>query len=281
MVYFPPAKLNLGLHILNKRADGFHDLESVFLPLRWTDMLEVTLNDDVPAGEARFEWSGLEIPGNASDNLVTRAHRLLADKYDLPGLSIHLHKILPMGAGLGGGSADGTYALRAINDVCELGLSPQELAHDAGLLGSDCPFFVQDGAALVQGRGERVTPIDLSSALDGCHVVVANPGIHIGTAEAFAHVKPQARDTDWQGLAGTPLNQWHLHLRNDFEAGIREQHSAVNELLTWMAEAGADHVQMTGTGSTVFGLFKDQASAKRAETTCKEARQGLVWKGQC
>lgn len=281
MVYFPPAKLNLGLHILDKRADGFHDLESVFLPLRWTDMLEVTLNDDVPAGEARFEWSGLEIPGNASDNLVTRAHRLLADKHDLPGLSIHLHKILPMGAGLGGGSADGTYTLRAINDVCELGLSPQELAHAAGLLGSDCPFFVQDGAALVQGRGERVTPIDLSSALDGCQVVVANPGIHIGTAEAFAHVTPQARVTDWQSLTGTPLNQWHLHLRNDFEVGIREQHSAVDELLTWMAEAGADHVQMTGTGSTVFGLFKDQASAKRAEMICKEARQGLVWKGQC
>ena len=226
MVYFPPAKLNLGLHILGKRPDGYHDLESVFLPLRWTDMLEVTLNDEVPAGEARFVWSGLEIPGNASDNLVTRAHRLLADKHDLPGLSIHLHKILPMGAGLGGGSADGTYALRAINDVCELGMSPQELAHDAALLGSDCPFFVQDGAALVQGRGERVTPIDLSSALDGCHVVVANPGIHIGTAEAFAHVTPQARVTDWQGLAGRPpLNQWHLHLRNDFEAGIRAQHS--------------------------------------------------------
>ena len=281
MVYFPPAKLNLGLHILGKRPDGYHDLESVFLPLRWTDMLEVPLNDEVPAGEVRFVWSGLEIPGNASENLVTRAHRLLADKHDLPGLSIHLHKILPMGAGLGGGSADGTYALRAINDVCELGLSPQELAYDAALLGSDCPFFVQDGAALVQSRGERLTPIDLSSALDGCHVVVANPGIHIGTAEAFAHVKPQARVTDWQGLAGTPLNQWHLHLRNDFEAGIREQHSAVDELLTWMAEAGADHVQMTGTGSTVFGLFKDQASAKRAETTCKEARQGLVWKGQC
>ena len=167
MVYFPPAKLNLGLHILNKRADGFHDLESVFLPLRWTDMLEVTLNDDVPAGEARFEWSGLEIPGNASDNLVTRAHRLLADKHDLPGLSIHLHKILPMGAGLGGGSADGTYALRAINDVCEL----PSIAHDA--VGSDwCKT-----APPCQGRGERVTPIDLSSALD-LHVVVANPGMH-------------------------------------------------------------------------------------------------------
>jgi 4-diphosphocytidyl-2-C-methyl-D-erythritol kinase len=281
MVYFPPAKLNLGLHILGKRPDGYHDLESVFLPLRWTDMLEVTLNGEVLAGEARFEWSGLEIPGDASDNLVTRAHRLLADKYDLPGLSIHLHKILPMGAGLGGGSADGTYALRAINDVCELGMSPQELAHDAARLGSDCPFFVQDGTALVQGRGEHVTPIDLSSALDGCHVVVANPGIHIGTAEAFAHVTPQARVTDWQGLAITPLNQWHLHLRNDFEAGIRAQHSAVDELLTWMAEAGADHVQMTGTGSTVFGLFKDRACANRAEMMCKEARQGLVWKGQC
>ena len=281
MVFFPPAKLNLGLHILGKRPDGFHDLESVFLPLRWTDMLEVVIDEKVPPGKARFEWTGLDIPGNVQDNLVTKAHGLLAGKCDLPGLSIHLHKILPMGAGLGGGSADGTYALRAINDVCELGMSPEELAHDAGLLGSDCPFFVQDGTALVQGRGEHVTPIDLSSALDGCHVVVANPGIHIGTAEAFAHVTPQTRVTDWQALADTPLNQWHLHLRNDFEAGIRAQHRAVDELLTWMAEAGADHVQMTGTGSTVFGLFKDRAGANRAETVCKEARQGLVWKGQC
>ena len=281
MVYFPPAKLNLGLHILGKRPDGFHDLESVFLPLRWTDMLEVTFNDDVPAGEARFEWSGLAIPGNAAGNLVTRAHRLLADKHDLPGLSIHLHQILPMGAGLGGGSADGTYALRAINNVCELGMSPQELAHDAGLLGSDCPFFVQDGSALVQGRGEIVTPIDISSALAGCHVVVANPGIHIGTAEAFAHVTPQPRVTNWQGLADTHLGQWHLHLRNDFEVGIRAQHVAVDELLTLMAEAGADYVQMTGTGSTVFGLFKDRASANRAEAMCKEAHQGVVWKGLC
>ena len=168
MVYFPPAKLNLGLHILNKRADGFHDLEECVLAAS----VDRHVGDDPqrrrPCREARFEWSGLEIPGNASDNLVTRAHRLLADKHDLPGLSIHLHKILPMGAGLGGGSADGTYALRAINDVCELGLSPQELAHDAGLLGSDCPFFVQDGAALVHRRSS--------------HVVVANPGIHIGEA---------------------------------------------------------------------------------------------------
>ena len=281
MVYFPPAKLNLGLHILGKRPDGFHDLESVFLPLRWTDMLEVTLNEEVPAGEARFEWTGLNIPGHAADNLVTKAHRLLAGKHDLQGLSIHLHKTLPMGAGLGGGSADGTYALRAINDVCELGMSPQELEQDAGILGSDCPFFLQDGAALVQGRGERVTLIDLSPTLGGCHVVVANPGIHIGTAEAFTHVRPKARVTDWQGLANTPLNQWHLHLRNDFEAGVRAQHSAVDELLTWMAEAGADYVQMTGTGSTVFGLFRDRASANRAEAMCNEARQGLVWKGQC
>ena len=281
MVYFPPAKLNLGLHILGKRPDGFHDLESVFLPLRWTDILEVTIDKKVPSGDVLFVSTGLDIPGNAADNLVTQAHRLLTDKHDLPGLTIHLHKILPMGAGLGGGSADGTYALRAINDVCKLGLSPQELAHLAGFLGSDCPFFLQDAAALVQGRGELITPIDLSSVLDGCHVVVANPSIHIGTAEAFAQVTPQARITDWQGLANTPLTEWHLHLRNDFEAGIRAQHRAVDELLTLMANAGADHVQMTGTGSTVFGLFTDQASASHAETMCKEARLGIVWKGQC
>ena len=281
MVYFPPAKLNLGLHILGKRPDGFHDLESVFLPLQWTDMLEVTLDDEVPSGEARFEWSGLDIPGNASDNLVTKAHRLLSDKHDLPGLSIHLHKILPMGAGLGGGSADGAYALRAIDEVCKLGLSAEELADDAGLLGSDCPFFLQNGAALIQGRGERVTPIDLSAALDGCHVVVANPNIHIGTAEAFANITPKARSTDWLGLAAVPLDQWHLHVRNDFEDGVRQQHRAVDELLAIMAKAGADHVQMTGTGSTVFGLFKDASSANRANELCTSRETGLVWQGRC
>jgi len=279
MVFFPPAKLNLGLHILGKRPDGFHDLESVFLPLRWTDILEVTLDENVSAGEARFEWTGLDIPGSATDNLVTRAHRLLADKHALPGLSIHLHKILPMGAGLGGGSADGTYTLRAINEVCKLGLSPQELAHDAAQLGSDCPFFLQDGAALVQGRGEHIAPIDLNKVLDGCHVVVANPGIHIGTAEAFALVTPQARTADWHGLADVPLSQWRMHLRNDFEAGVRAQHIAVDELLTRMAEAGADHVQMTGTGSTVFGLFTDSTSANRAAALCKASGQGIVWQG--
>ncbi|MEE2919929.1 MAG: 4-(cytidine 5'-diphospho)-2-C-methyl-D-erythritol kinase [Bacteroidota bacterium] len=279
MVFFPPAKLNLGLHILGKRPDGFHDLESVFLPLRWTDMLEVVIDEKVPSGKARFEWTGLDIPGNVQDNLVTKAHGLLAGKCDLPGLSIHLHKILPMGAGLGGGSADGTHALRAINEVCGLDLSKQELAKNAERLGSDCPFFLHDGPALIQGRGERITPIDLSKALDGCHVVVANPEIHIGTAEAFSNVDPQARSTDWHGLVNVPLHQWHLHLQNDFEAGVCAQHSAVEELIEVMKTSGGDHVQMTGTGSTVFGLFTDGTAAQRAWDLCKKTQQGRVWQG--
>ena len=280
MVFFPPAKLNLGLHILGKRPDGFHDLESVFLPLQWTDLLEVTLDENVSAGEAQFEWTGLDIPGSATDNLVTRAHRLLADKHALPGLSIHLHKILPMGAGLGGGSADGTYTFRAINEVCKLGLSPQELAHDAAQLGSDCPFFLQDGAALVQGRGEHIAPIDLNKVLDDCHVVVANPASTSARQRLCPRHAP-GKDTDWRGLADVPLSQWRMHLRNDFEDGVRAQHIAVDELLTRMAEAGADHVQMTGTGSTVFGLFTDSTSANRAAALCKASSQGIVWQGLC
>ena len=123
MVFFPPAKLNLGLHITGKRDDGFHDLESVFLPIGWSDILEVVLDEEVPQGQARFEWTGLAIPGDTVNNLVTRAHKRLAEAFDLPGVAIHLHKVLPMGGGVGGGSADGTYTLRALNEVCNLGLS--------------------------------------------------------------------------------------------------------------------------------------------------------------
>ena len=156
MVFFPPAKLNLGLHITGKRDDGFHDLESVFLPIGWSDILEVVIDEEVPQGQARFEWTGLAIPGDTVDNLVTRAHKRLADALELPGVSIYLHKVLPMGGGVGGGSANGTYTLRALNEVCKLGLSNDALMTHAAELGSDCPFFVQDAPALVRGRGEIV-----------------------------------------------------------------------------------------------------------------------------
>ena len=268
MVLFPPAKLNLGLHVLGKRPDGYHALESIFLPLAWTDILEVVVDPHVAAGDMKTTFTGLPIPGAADDNLVLKAHRILAKQHDLPGLLLHLRKNLPMGGGMGGGSSDGTYALLAINDVCELGLSRETLLAHAAELGSDCPFFVYSAPAMVAGRGEHVTPLGFELPLDGVWVVVANPGIHISTAEAFGGLTPTDRTTPWDQLATTPLPQWHTLIRNDFESGAVERHPAIGDLLQALRDAGASYVQMTGSGSTVFGLFHDETLARSAGNAC-------------
>ncbi|MGB1384668.1 MAG: 4-(cytidine 5'-diphospho)-2-C-methyl-D-erythritol kinase [Flavobacteriales bacterium] len=264
MVLFPPAKLNLGLHVLGKRDDGYHALESIFLPLDWTDILEVLVDDSVAPGQLRTVWTGLDIPGDSENNLVVKAHRLLAAEHELPGLSAHLHKVLPMGAGLGGGSADGTYMLRAVNEVCDLGLSRVELVTLAAELGSDCPFFVEAQPALVTGRGEHVEPLAFDLPLDGLWVVVANPGIHISTAEAFEGLTPSERTTDWSALAKEPASAWGDRICNDFEPGACARHPQVGGLVDGLRKAGAQYLQMTGSGSTVFGLFTEEASARQA-----------------
>lgn len=276
MVLFPPAKLNLGLHVLGKRDDGYHALESIFLPLGWTDILEVLEDDSVAPGELRTVWTGLDIPGDTDNNLVVKAHRLLAAEHNLPGLSAHLHKVLPMGAGLGGGSADGTYMLRAINDVCGLGLSREELMILAAELGSDCPFFVDSRPALVTGRGEHVMPLNFELPLDGLWVVVANPGIHISTAEAFGGLSPFDRTTDWAALNSEPASAWSDRIQNDFEAGACARHPEVAALLDALRHAGAAYVQMTGSGSTVFGVFEEESVARHAARTLNAQHCGLM-----
>ena len=268
MVLFPPAKINLGLHVLGKRPDGYHALESIFLPLAWTDILEVVVDPHVAEGDMKTTFTGLPIPGAADDNLVVKAHRILADQHDLPGLDLHLRKNLPMGGGMGGGSSDGTYALLAINNVCELGLSKETLLAHAAELGSDCPFFVESAPAMVTGRGEHVDPLGFELPLDGVWVVVANPGIHISTAEAFGGLTPTDRTTPWNHLATTPVAQWHNLIRNDFESGAVERHPAIGDLLQALRDAGASYVQMTGSGSTVFGLFQNETLAWAAGTAC-------------
>jgi 4-diphosphocytidyl-2-C-methyl-D-erythritol kinase len=264
MVFFPPAKLNLGLHVLAKRDDGYHNLESIFLPLGWTDILEVLVDDSVAPGKLRTTWTGLDIPGDVDNNLVVKAHRLLAAQHDLPGLSAHLHKVLPMGAGLGGGSADGTCMLRAVNEVCGLGLSREEMMQLAAELGSDCPFFVDARPALVKGRGEHVTPLQFELPLNGLWVVVANPGIHISTAEAFGGLTPHDRSTNWSNLANEPMHAWSERIQNDFEAGACGRHPQVGALLNALRREGAAYVQMTGSGSTVFGIFEEETTARKA-----------------
>ena len=280
MVLFPPAKLNLGLHVVGKRDDGYHNLESIFLPLGWSDILEVLVDESVAPGELRTTWTGLDIPGDSEDNLVVKAHRLLASQHTLPGLSAHLHKVLPMGAGLGGGSADGTYMLRAINELCGLGLTREVLLELAAQLGSDCSFFVDAVPALVTGRGEHVSPVR-ATWTEGLWVVVCNPGIHISTAEAFEGLTPRLRNVEWEALLHQSVSSWSDEIQNDFEAGACIRHPEILDLLQSMRKAGAAYVQMTGSGSTVFGLFEDEAQAQNAGRNLAAGYFGPLGSPQC
>ena len=252
-VAFPNAKINVGLQVRGRRPDGFHALDSLFVPIPWCDALEMatpgTQND------VALHLAGNAVDGASEDNLIVRAYRLLQKDFPLPPCDFHLVKAIPSGAGLGGGSADGTATLTLLNSHFSLGLSQARLETLAGKLGSDCPFFVSNTPARVTGRGEVLTPIDL--ALDGWHIALLHPGVHVPTAAAFSWVTP---DDDRPGLdewAGSGPEDWKGHLKNDFTAPVCDRHPEVGQALSLLQEAGATFADMSGSGSTAYGFFKD------------------------
>ncbi|MCU0418119.1 MAG: 4-(cytidine 5'-diphospho)-2-C-methyl-D-erythritol kinase [Cyclobacteriaceae bacterium] len=267
MIAFPPCKINLGLHVLRKRPDGYHDLDTVFYPVPWTDVLEI-----IRADHFAFTASGEAIPGAERDNLCVRAYQLLSEDYDLPPVHIHLHKIIPTGAGLGGGSSDAAHTLRLLNRLFALTLSDVQLQRYAAALGSDCAFFIGDSPQRGQGRGEVLTPTD--SVLKGKYLVLVKPAIHVSTAEAYRGVKPtEARPSVAEVLA-QPLARWRETLVNDFERSVFETHPAIAALKQQMYDAGAVYAAMSGSGASVFGVFDEMPRAARYDP---EAR---VWTGK-
>ncbi|MEP0986545.1 4-(cytidine 5'-diphospho)-2-C-methyl-D-erythritol kinase [Ekhidna sp.] len=251
MITFPNAKINLGLNIVSKREDGYHNIESCFYPIPWQDSLEV-----IEAASFGFYSYGLDIPGNSSTNLCIKAYELIRANHDIPPVEIHLLKNIPMGAGLGGGSADGAFTLKMLNNLFELGLSNSQLEAYALQLGSDCPFFIKNQPAIANGRGEQLETIALD--LSGYYLVIHNPGIHVSTQEAYAGVKPQIPTTPIADIIHTPKNEWKEVLFNDFEASIFPNHPEIEQLKKEMYEAGASYASMTGSGSTVYGLFEEE-----------------------
>ena len=248
MISFPNAKINLGLHITSKRKDGYHEIETCMLPIPLYDALEIILDK-----KASWNSSGLAIPGEAKDNLILKAEKLL--KKDFPGLpnvSIHLHKNIPMGAGLGGGSADGAFALKLMNNLFDLHLDDFFLEEYAAQLGSDCPFFIENTPKIARGRGEIMDPIDLS--LRGSHLVLINPGIHVGTKEAYAGVTPSLPKVKLEEVLAE-RSRWKAELVNDFEASIFKNHPPIAAIKEKMYSEGAYYAAMSGSGSSVFGLF--------------------------
>jgi 4-diphosphocytidyl-2-C-methyl-D-erythritol kinase len=249
MVTFPNAKINLGLYITAKRPDGFHELESCFYPVEWTDALEI-----LEAPELKFESSGIEIPGNAADNLCLKAYHLLAKDYDLPPVYIHLHKVVPIGAGMGGGSADAAFTIRMLNENFSLGLSVGQMQQYSRQLGSDCAFFIENKPVIAYGKGDEFRPLEVPK-LNG-YIVIVYPQIHISTKEAYAGVKPAALRLSLNELILSGMENWKDNLKNDFEDSLFPSYPVLPVIKNKFYEKGAVYASMTGSGSAVFGIFK-------------------------
>ena len=256
MLFFPNCKINLGLRILRRRPDGYHDLETIFYPLPLKDSLECIRID---ASSPVFSGYGLPIPGDPDNNLCLKAWRLLkADFPTLPAVHLHLLKNIPIGAGLGGGSADGAWTLRGLNTQFHLGLSQDQLLQYAAQLGSDCPFFILNTPCLGGGRGEQLQPITLD--LSRYTFVLVDPGIHISTAQAFSLCTPAENPVPLKTIISQPIETWPDTLHNDFESPVFQLHPELRTIKDTLYAQGASYASLTGSGSSFFGIFpKDQA----------------------
>lgn len=254
MLVFPNAKINLGLNIVAKRPDGYHDLETVFYPVPLADALEVTtLPPDSPHDVELHQWGATAVDGNPEKNLVVRAYRLLKQQYPLPPVRIDLLKRIPQEAGLGGGSADAAFMLKLLNHVGNLQLTDSELEDYASRLGADCAFFIRNRPVYAEGIGNRFTDIPLSLA--GYTIVIAKPSESVSTRQAFAHVRPRKPLTQLTDICMLPPEKWCGLMVNDFEESVFPQCPATAKLKDKLYEAGATYAAMSGSGSAVYGLF--------------------------
>ncbi|MEZ4799354.1 MAG: 4-(cytidine 5'-diphospho)-2-C-methyl-D-erythritol kinase [Flavobacteriales bacterium] len=251
MIVFPNCKINIGLFITGKRADGFHSLESVFAPVDWKDVLEVNYSRH----DSSLKVTGHQVTEEVEDNIVFKAFRLVQLKYGIENVSMHLLKHLPSGAGLGGGSSDASFTLKALNQLFNLDLTTTELQALAAELGSDCPFFIENKTCFVAGRGEVFEPLELD--LSSYHIAIIKPNIHVSTKDAFAGITPQAASFDLRKLSSLPITEWKSHVRNDFESTIGKLHPIILDLKREFYDAGALYASMSGSGSAVYGIFEN------------------------
>jgi len=253
MLLFPNCKINLGLNILSKREDGFHDIATVFYPVPVTDAIEI-----IPASAnsktIAFTSSGITVDGKEEDNICIKAYHLLKKYFpDLPRIIMHLHKSIPLGAGLGGGSADGAFTLQLLNTKFKLNISNESLIKYALQLGSDCPFFIINKPCFATGRGETLKEIALD--LSDYQIILVNPGIHINTAWAFSQIKPTLPKQSIESIIQQPITSWRSDLTNDFENPVFEKYPSIKEIKEILYKKGAIYAAMSGSGSSVFGLF--------------------------
>lgn len=251
MLLYPNAKVNIGLFVTEKRSDGFHNLETVFYPVGLTDILEV---NPIEGKVCRFINTGIDIDCREQDNLVMRAYHLLAADYTLPAVQVHLHKIIPFGAGLGGGSSDAAFMLKALNELFELHISGSVLEAYAARLGSDCAFFIRNRPVFAHGKGELLEEISLS--LDDYRIVLVKPDCGVSTPEAYAGIKPDPASFNLRNLSILPVNKWKESVVNNFESTVFVHHPEIGTIKDKLYGMGAIWASMTGSGSAVVGIFR-------------------------
>lgn len=251
MILYPPAKINLGLNILSKRDDGYHEIETCMVPIPFYDILEITLSETF-----EFFQSGLRIPGESGTNLCEKAFYKLKDAFQIPNVRIHLRKQIPMGAGLGGGSSDAAYVLKGLNELFDLKIEEKTLEEIAAELGSDCPFFIKNKAQIATGRGELLHEIPLH--LVGKYLILLNPGIHVGTKEAYEGVVPKIPKIPISEIIQSPIENWQSTLKNQFEQHIFVKYPKIAELKQVLVDMGAVYASMSGSGSSLYGIFDEK-----------------------
>lgn len=269
MLIFPNCKINLGLSVTDKRADGFHNIETVLFPVNLSDILEIIKSPD---GHFSFTQSGLKISGSLQNNLVVKAFQLLKNKYQLPEVHIHLHKLIPMGAGLGGGSADAAFAIKLLNDVFEINLSEDKMEDITRQLGSDCAFFIRNQSTLAIEKGDIFEQISLD--LSGFYLSIIKPNIHIGTPEAYSWIKPTIKANSLKDIINLPINKWKDDLHNDFEDKIFKRYPEIESVKSKLYNLGAIYASMTGSGAAVFGLFENEIDLSQEFSDC------FTWQGK-
>lgn len=261
MINFPCAKINLGLNIVSRRNDGYHNLQTVFMPIPLTDALEITpMDEHFPSHtDCDLKLSGNALECHDDNNLIIKAYRLLAKDYKLPRLHAHLYKYIPSEAGLGGGSSDATHMLRLLNEGFNLNIPHDKLSHYATILGADCPFFINATPAYAEGIGELLTPINIyANGLKGYHIIIVKPQVSVSTKEAFSLVTPHMPKVCCRDVVTKPIEQWRELLSNDFEQSVFSLHPQLAQMKQKLYEIGALYAQMSGSGSSLYGIFKEK-----------------------
>jgi 4-diphosphocytidyl-2-C-methyl-D-erythritol kinase len=258
MIVLPNAKINIGLNITEKRPDGYHNLETIFYPVKINDALEAII-----APQLNFTSSGINIPGDSENNLCIKAYELVKSDHDLPPLKIHLHKHIPIGAGLGGGSADAAFFIGLLNQQFGLNLSVEAMQNYARQLGADCAFFIENKPVYAFDKGDQLEPIELD--LGKYVIVLVMPPVHVSTADAYGGVKPEPSSRSLKDLIKLPVAEWKNHIKNDFEKSVIAKYPLIGEVKQSLYDAGTLYASMSGSGASVFGIFETLPSLQHLE----------------